>query len=83
MYDIWHLFNEQSINDDFLPDYVIKKLEGKREKYEERRNNFAAIEAKIKKAWELRLSQQVASLARFEGVFRDVLKNFRKCKIND
>lgn len=83
LYDIWHLFNEKGINDDFLPDYVIKKLEAKGEKYEERRNNLTGKEARIKKTWEQRLSQQVAKLPDFEGVYREVLRNFRKCKISD
>lgn len=83
LYDIWHLFNEQGLNDDFLPSYVIKKLESKGEKFDERRNNLAGKEARIKKTWEQRLSQQVANLPEFEGVFRDVLKHFRKIKITD
>jgi predicted nucleotidyltransferase component of viral defense system len=81
LYDIWHLFNEQGLNDDFLPSYVIKKLESKGEKFDERRNNLAGKEARIKKTWEQRLSQQVANLPEFDGVFRDVLKHFRKCNI--
>jgi predicted nucleotidyltransferase component of viral defense system len=83
LYDIWHLFNEQSLNDDFLPSYVIKKLESKGEIFDERRNNLTGKESKIKKTWEQRLSHQVANLPEFEGVFRDVSKYFRKYRITD
>lgn len=82
LYDIWHLFNEKEINHDFLPEYIIKKLEAKGEIFEVRRNNLAGKEARIKKAWTQRLSRQVALLPEFENVFRDVLKNFRKFKIS-
>jgi len=47
LYDIWHLFNEKEINHDFLPEYVIKKLEAKGENFEERRDNLAGKEARI------------------------------------
>lgn len=83
LYDIWHLFNEQEINRDFLPAYVIEKLKAKGVSFDERRNNLAAKEAKIGKMWQQRLSQQVAILPDFGDVFRDVQRNFRQCKICD
>ena len=83
LYDVWHLFNEKNINRDFLPDYVIKKLLFKGVDFEKRKNNLKGKGARFKKSWEQRLSQQISNLPEFESVFRDVLSDFRDCKISD
>jgi hypothetical protein len=78
LYDIYHLINNEKIDVGMLLHNVHEKMNFKKIIFENVINEFSKKEIRLKKSWEKRLSQQMASLPQFDKVFRIVKRTFRQ-----
>lgn len=82
LYDLWYLIEQSSSVElgDCL-EAINAKLAHRGKKLDEVREEFYKKEARLKKTWETRLSPQMASLSKFDNVYRAVKRAFRQAKI--
>jgi predicted nucleotidyltransferase component of viral defense system len=82
LYDIWYLADEAQVDIGRLKSAVEEKLGFRGKKLEDVRGEFPAKEARLKKLWQTRLSNQLASLPEFEEVYRAVRRSFRRAGLS-
>jgi predicted nucleotidyltransferase component of viral defense system len=81
LYDLWYLIENEAVNLSECITAIADKLEYKGKTLEEPGAIFEKKEARLKKAWENRLSTQMTSLPEFEQVYRSVKRAFRQAGI--
>lgn len=77
LYDIWHLTKGGHVDLSRLKGAVEEKLDFRGKKLDDVRGELTAKEARFKKLWQTRLAAQMASLPKFEEVYRSVRRAFR------
>ncbi|MFA4851329.1 MAG: nucleotidyl transferase AbiEii/AbiGii toxin family protein [Bacteroidales bacterium] len=78
IYDLWFLLEVDNLDITEFSAEFSKKAKHKGFNPAELIEKVSAKEAKYKSMWETYLSNQVHDLPDFDGVFRDILKHFRK-----
>jgi predicted nucleotidyltransferase component of viral defense system len=84
LYDLWYLTeqNGSAMLGDCL-EAISVKLAHRGKTLDEVRGEFHKKEARLKKTWETRLAAQMASLPKFDNVYRAVKRAFRQAKITE
>jgi predicted nucleotidyltransferase component of viral defense system len=83
LYDLWYLMEVHGVElEELLPD-LAAKLEFKGRSIDEVMPGFIKKEAVLGKLWQTRLSEQVADLPEFEGVYRYVQRSFRQAGLGE
>jgi len=78
LYDLWYLVEDAHVELNHLKSAVEEKLKFREKKLEDVRGELAAKKVRLKKLWEIRLAQQMASLPEFDQVYRIVYRSFRQ-----
>lgn len=78
LYDIHHLIENERLDIASLVHCIEDKIKFKGSSLEKNRNEFLKKEPRLKKLWEKRLSQQMASLPEYDDIFRAVKRAFRQ-----
>lgn len=82
LYDLWYLVESEKLVDlANCYDAIQAKLSFRNKKIVDVGNEFDGKEMNLKKKWETRLAQQMATLPEFENVYRAVRRAFRQAKI--
>lgn len=83
LYDLWYLTKEAHVDLGHLKRPIEEKLAFRGKKLEEVRGELRAKEARLKKLWETHLSAQMASLPKFDEVYRTVRRSFRQAGLGE
>lgn len=78
LYDIWYLVNGKQVDLSNLPTAIAEKLAFRKRILEGIGEELRKKEDRLRKLWDLRLSDQLALLPDFQEVFRAVQREFRK-----
>ena len=81
LYDIHHLIERERLEIGSLVHGIEEKMKFKGSSLEKNRNEFLKKEQRLKKLWEKRLSQQMASLPEYDDIFRAVKRAFRRAEL--
>src|SRR3990167_10457331 len=82
LYDIWYLTEKtSSVEIIDCMDAITAKVEHRKKTLDEVKGEFQAKEPRLKKAWETRLSAQMANLTEFDKTYRAVKRIFRQANI--
>ena len=82
LYDMWYLTEQSnSVNLNDCLEAINAKLAHRGKKLDEVRGEFHKKEARLEKAWNTRLSAQMASLPEFNKIYRAVKRVFRQAKV--
>ncbi len=81
LYDIYHLIENERLDIASLIHCIEDKMKFKGSSLDKNRNEFLKKEARLKKLWEKRLSQQMASLPEYDDIFCAVKRAFRRADI--
>lgn len=81
LYDLWHLTSNQGIELGALADAMRRKLAFRGKPCESLAEAIRAKEARLKVLWNSRLGQQMATLPRFDEVFRAVQRTLRQAEL--
>lgn len=81
LYDIYHLIENEKLDITSLVHCVEDKMNFKGSSLDKNRNEFLKKEQRLKKLWEKRLSQQMASLPEYDDIFRSVKRAFRRAEL--
>ena len=81
LYDLWHLTSNEGIELGALADAMRQKLEFRGRPCEGLAEAIRAKEARLKALWDSRLGQQMATLPRFDDVFRAVQRTLRQADL--
>jgi len=77
LYDVWYLTDEVNMDLAALIPEITGKLEFRGRGLAGMGEEFGKKEARLKKLWQMRLSDQMAELPHFEEVYRAVQRSFR------
>lgn len=82
LYDLWYLTDQKNaiVLSDCLP-AIHAKLTHRSKKLDAVRGEFSKKEARLKKTWDSRLAAQMASLPKFDQVYRTVKRVLRQAKV--
>jgi predicted nucleotidyltransferase component of viral defense system len=83
LYDLWYLSSEGHVDITSLAHAVAAKLDIRQRSAEGLHGVFKDKEAALKRAWETRLSPQMADIPEFGAVFRETDRLFRQSKVFD
>lgn len=81
LYDIHYLIENERIDITSLLQSVEEKMNFKGSSFAKNQNEFLKKELRLKKLWEKRLSQQMATLPEYDVTFRAVKRAFRQAAI--
>lgn len=81
LYDIYHLIENEKLDIASLVHCIEEKMNFKGSSLDKNRNEFLKKEQRLKKLWEKRLSQQMASLPEYDDIFRAVKRTFRRANL--
>lgn len=79
LFDFWNLVCNEGITLSELTQSIEDKLQFRGKSLDDVRGEFNKKEGRLKKAWENRLATQMISLPEFEGIFRAVKRELRRC----
>jgi len=77
LYDVWYLTAKQNLDLSVLTQEITSKLEFRGRALAEAGNEFVNKEDRLKKLWQARLANQMATLPHFEKVYRSVRRSLR------
>jgi predicted nucleotidyltransferase component of viral defense system len=77
LYDVWYLTERENIDLSLLVPEITGKLEFRGKGLKGIGEQFGRKEARLKKLWQMRLSNQMVELPHFEKVYRAVQRTFR------
>ena len=77
LYDVWYLTERENMDLSLLVPEITGKLEFRGKGLKGTGEEFGRKEARLKKLWQMRLSNQMADLPHFEKVYRAVQRTFR------
>ena|SRR3990167_5904064 len=83
LYDLWYLTERNDVVLHDCLEAINAKLTHRGKKLDEVQGEYNKKEARLKKAWQTRLSTQMANLPKFDNVYRAVKRAFRKAKITN
>ena len=81
LYDIWYLTENDSIELSECIVAINQKLAHRKKKLSEVQDEFIKKETRLESTWNKRLSHQMNSLPKFDGIYRSVKRNLRQAKI--
>ncbi len=81
LYDVWYLTELENMDLSALVPEIRKKLEFRGKGLEGMGKDFGQKEARLKKLWQIRLSNQMVELPHFEEVYRAVQRSFRSAAL--
>jgi predicted nucleotidyltransferase component of viral defense system len=77
LYDVWYLTERETVDVSALIPEIRGKPEFRGRELEGMGEEFSKKEVRLKKLWEMRLSNQMAELPHYEEVYRAVQRSFR------
>jgi predicted nucleotidyltransferase component of viral defense system len=77
LYDVWYLTERENMDLSLLVPEITGKLEFRGKGLKGIGEEFGRKEARLKKLWQMRLSNQMVELPHFEKVYRAVQRTFR------
>lgn len=77
LYDVWYLTERENMDLSLLVPEITGKLEFRGKELKGIGGEFGKKEARLKKLWQMRLSNQMVDLPHFEKVYRAVQRTFR------
>ena len=77
LYDVWYLTEREKVDVSALIPEIRGKLEFRGRELEGMGEEFSKKEVRLKKLWEMRLSNQMAELPHYVEVYRAVQRSFR------
>jgi predicted nucleotidyltransferase component of viral defense system len=77
LYDVWYLTERENMDLSLLVPEITRKLEFRGKALKGTGEEFGRKEARLKKLWQMRLSNQMVDLPHFEKVYRAVQRTFR------
>ncbi len=84
LYDLWYLTEQTgSVCLGDCLEAINAKLAHRNKQLDEVREEFSKKEMRLKKTWETRLSVQMASLSKFDNIYRAVKRALRQANIID
>lgn len=84
LYDLWYLTEHHtSIDLSHCIEAIKAKLLHRGKTLDEVRYEFSKKEARLKTTWEKRLSTQMATLPKFDDIYRSVKRVFRQARITE
>ena len=81
LYDVWYLTERENMDLSMLISEITGKLEFRGKGLKGVGEEFGRKEARLKKLWQTRLSNQMADLPHFEEVYRAVQRTFRGTRL--
>ncbi len=83
LYDIWYLIEQEQMDLAAIFPEIIDKLDFRGRNLEGMIDDLNNKETRLKKLWNMRLTNQIAELAHFEEVYRAVKRAFRSAGLLD
>lgn len=77
LYDVWYLTGREKMDLSILVPEITSKLEFRGKRLKGVDQEFGRKEARLRKLWQMRLSNQMVDLPQFEEVYRAVQRTFR------
>lgn len=77
LYDVWYLTAKQDLDLSLLAQEITSKLEFRGRSLADTGGELINKEGRLKKLWQARLANQMATLPHFEEVYRSVRRSFR------